>query len=479
VFQLAIHLLLPPILLYRLDTVVRSSASQTFTRHAHAYASALANELDLGDVLQSPSRTVEFLDAIVEGGGCSYAAIKYGGRLLGSSVAETPAWVQRRGNDTAFSKSGDNIYALSQEFNRAGASGVLYLGFDARATLDQISDARYQILIALIIYAIASIAAAVAFARLVSRPLTQLQKASRRAAHGDPAERLGVDSTMVEIVNLARDLEFMREQLVGTAARLRTEMLQRESEQTQRAALESRLRHEQRLAAVGTFAAGLAHEFNNILLPMLLYSEEALDDIAVDHPAHSNVERIMAAATRASNVVAKMLSFTRPIGKRPRAPFDPAAVVEETLDLFRALIPPNIDLQAQIEVHGPHVFGDPTLLSQVILNLLSNAVHAMRDGGGTLAVTLDQGHKALETTTVPPAYIELRVADTGHGMSRETLERIFEPFFTTKEVGDGSGLGLSVVHGIVIAMGGTISVVSELRAGAEFIVVLPTVPSAC
>jgi len=475
--QFAIHLVLLPVLYYRLDTVIRRTASETFTGHAHAYATALVRDLELADVLQSPNRTVVFLDAIAEGGGCAYSAIEYRGRLLGSSVAETPSWVRERGNDSSLTQSGDDIYALSEHFVKAGEDGAIYLGFDTGPTLRQIREARYQILVALIVYAAASVAAAVIFARLVSRPLIQLQTASRRAAMGDPAERLGADTAMVEIVNLARDLEYMREQLVGTSARLRAEMVQRESEQAQRAILEAHLRHEQRLATVGTFAGGLAHEFNNILLPMMLFSEQALEDIPAGHPARGDVECILDAAKRASNVVSKMLAFSRPNELRQLEPIDPAVVVAEAVALFRAVIPANIGFVSDVGLRGERVLGDATLLNQVLLNLFSNAVLAMRETGGTLSISLVRGEKTLPTQlgmgSVP--VVELRVKDTGKGMSPENLEQIFEPFFTTREVGEGTGLGLSVVHGIVKRMGGSIAVSSELGAGAEFIIVLPTV----
>ena len=278
---------------------------------------------------------------------------------------------------------------------KAGVPGAIYLGFDTRPTLRQIREARYQILIALIVYAAASVAAAVIFARLVSRPLTQLQNASRRAAMGDPAEHLGADTAMVEIVNLARDLEYMREQLVGTSARLRAEMVQRESEQAQRAILETHLRHEQRLATVGTFAGGLAHEFNNILLPMMLFSEQALEDIPADHPARGNVESILDAAKRASNVISKMLAFSRPNELRQLEPIDPAAVVAEAVALFRAVIPANIEFVSNVGLRGERVLGDATLLNQVLLNLFSNAVLAMRETGGTLSMSLVCAEKTL------------------------------------------------------------------------------------
>jgi signal transduction histidine kinase len=243
-------------------------------------------------------------------------------------------------------------------------------------------------------------------------------------------------------------------------------MSQREEEQQQRRLLEDRLRHEQRLATVGTFASGLAHEINNTLLPMLLYCEQALDDIEPGHPARSNVEQILVAALRANDVISKLLAFSRPPEQQQLDAFDPATVVTEALDLFSALIPPNIELKTDIRSQGKCVLGDPTALNQAVLNLITNAVYAMRGTGGILSISLT-------FAGTPPQVAELRVHDSGSGMTRETLDRIFEPFFTTRGVGEGTGLGLSVVHGIVTGMGGTIKATSDIGLGTEFVIVLP------
>jgi signal transduction histidine kinase len=472
VLQLGIHLVLVPLLLFRLGAVVRENTTGSFTRHAHAYARALAHELEVGDVLLSPSRTVFFLDSVVRGGACAYAAIDYGGRLIGSSLADTPAWIRRRGNDPTIRSTPDHAYAVSEAIDRDGTVGALYLGFDTGPTMRQIRTAWAQMLFALIVYAVVSIAAAVAVARLVSRPLTGLQRASRRAAQGDPAERIDSDSGMVEIVELTRDLEFMRSALVGTAGQLRAEMRQREAEQAERAALENRLRHEQRLATVGTFASGLTHEFNNILLPMLLLAEEALEDIDVEHRSRGNIEKILALTVRANDVISKMLAFSRPSEHRRHEPFDPAATLAETLDLCRVLVPSTVELHVEILPCGLLVVGDATQFSQVILNLFSNAVYAMRGGGGTLSARLAPRVAARDGAPRTDA-VELRIKDDGVGMSPELRDHIFEPFFTTRGVGEGTGLGLSVVHGIVAGMGGSIEVITATGQGAEFVIVLP------
>ena len=472
--QLVIYAVLLPVLFYWLDAMARSNAVNTFTRNARAYSGALARELELGDVLESPGRAIIFLDGSVEGGGCVYAAMDLNGRLLGSSATDTPAWVRTRGDDLEFSRSPDPLYAVAMPFHRGGTSGTLYLGFDKRPMLEQWRLTRERVVEALVAYGIASIIAVILLARLVSRPLTQLQAASRAVARGEPAVKLGTDSRMIEIMELSRDLESMRDGLVGTAEKLRAEMQQRQLEQAQRATLEGQLRHEQRLATVGTLAGGVAHEFNNILVPLVLYAEEALEDIGPEHPARPNVERVLRAAKRASDVVSRLLAFSRPMGERLPQSVDLAGVVREALDLFHALVPPDIELRREIDCDGRVVSGDPTLLNQVVLNLCTNAVQAMRGRGGTLTVAVHSRERMAGDPSPRSSsrVLELRVKDTGHGMDAQTRERIFEPYFTTRDIGEGSGLGLSIVHGIVTSMGGAISVSSALSQGSEFTVVL-------
>jgi len=179
---------------------------------------------------------------------------------------------------------------------------------------------------------------------------------------------------------------------------------------------------------------------------MILYTEEALDEIDANHSARPNLDRVLKAATRASNVIAKLLAFSRPMADRPPEPVDLAVVAHEAIDLSQALIPANVELKREIGSPPERVLGDATLLNQVIMNLCSNAVQAMRDGGGTLTVTVRARDRSASETWPSPAsrVLELRVTDTGHGMNLQTQGRVFEPFFTTREVGEGSGLGLSI-----------------------------------
>jgi signal transduction histidine kinase len=473
--QLLIYAVLLPALFSRLDGAARANAIHTFTQNARAYGGALARELELGAVLESPSRTIIFLDGSVESGGCLYAAMELNGRMVGSSATDTPAWVRQRGDDRDFGPSPEAIYAVAIPFQRADSRGTLYLGFDKRPILDQLRLAREHIVEALAAYGIVSIAAVILLCRLVSRPLTQLQAASSLVAQGQTSVHLGTHSSVVEIRELSRALEGMRAELVGAAERLRAEMDQRQLEQAQRAGLENQLRHEQRLATVGTLAGGVAHEFNNILVPLVLYAEEALEDIDARHPARENVERVLRAAKRASDVVSRLLAFSRPMGQRVPQLVNFPEVVSEALDLFQALMPPDIELRREIDRNAGLVSGDATLLNQVVLNLCTNATRAMRGTTGVLTVRVRaRGRSAKDLLPLAAFHVlELCVRDTGHGMDPQIQERIFEPYFTTREVGDGTGLGLSIVHGIVVSMGGLISVSSVLNEGTEFTVVLP------
>jgi signal transduction histidine kinase len=475
--QLLIYAVLLPILFVRLDTLARHTATSAFTQRARAYSSALAREIEFGTVLESMSRTVQFLDSAVESGGCSYAAVLIDDRLLGSSLVDTPAWVGARGDDVTFARSADKVYAVTTLIHRSAGDGVLYLGFDKRQTLDALQAAHTELIESLALYGLASVLAVALLARLVSAPLRQLRAASRRVARGEVAVKLATSSPMLEIADLSRDLDSMRAELVGTADRLRDEMEQRRAEHLERSRLEVRLRNEQRLATIGTFAGGLAHEFNNILVPLTLYAEEALDELEPGHPVRADLDRVVRSATRAGNVIAKLLAFTRPAQEQQAAPVDFGLAVDEALDLFQALIPAHIELRRENGARGVHVLGDATLLNQVVVNLCSNAIQAMLDRGGMLTVSVATRRQPLPDAPAAAhtEIVELRVRDTGHGMNPETRERIFEPYFTTREVGEGSGLGLFIVHGIVASMGGQISVTSTLQEGTEFLVELPAV----
>jgi PAS domain S-box-containing protein len=241
--------------------------------------------------------------------------------------------------------------------------------------------------------------------------------------------------------------------------------------------LEQRLRQSQKMEAIGTLAGGLAHDFNNILYALLGYCQLALDDVGRDHPARPSLEEIHKAANRATNLVGKMLA----LGCRKdsdRIVVDLTPVVQEALDLARASLPTTILFDVRLESSRYGVKCDPTQIHQVVLNLCTNAEHAMRSRGGSLKVRLqevDLGRADLRPwpNLSPGKHVRLIIEDTGSGMDQETLDRIFEPYFTTKDAHEGSGLGLATVQGIVMNHEGRIYVESRQGQGTTFTLFFP------
>jgi two-component system cell cycle sensor histidine kinase/response regulator CckA len=236
---------------------------------------------------------------------------------------------------------------------------------------------------------------------------------------------------------------------------------------TEQRALASRLRQSEKMESLGTLAGGIAHDFNNMLGVVLACTELAMLD-AQDRPElEENLVAIRTASLRARDLVRQILAFSRR-SERELAPIDLRAVTAESLRMMRATLPATVALDARLPDGSITVLGDATALQQVIVNLCTNAEHAMRgSGGGRLSVQLAAEGDAQHGRAV------LTVRDTGHGMNAELRDRIFEPFFTTKPVGEGTGMGLAVVHGILASYGGTISVESAPGAGATFRVTLP------
>lgn len=250
--------------------------------------------------------------------------------------------------------------------------------------------------------------------------------------------------------------------------------LRREAE-SERRRLESQLRQSQKLEALGTFAGGIAHDFNNILGAILGYGERAFRALPVASEERSYVEHVLNAGNRARALVERILTFARS-GMTVRVPVRVQPVVSETIDLLKGKLPGSIALETRLEAANGHVAGDATHIHQVVMNLCSNAALAMPDGG-KLAVSLECVHLDVATALSdglvgPGEFIRLRVADTGTGIAPEVLERIFNPFFTTRKTGEGTGLGLSLVDGIVREYGGGINIVSVVGEGTRFDVYL-------
>jgi PAS domain S-box-containing protein len=255
------------------------------------------------------------------------------------------------------------------------------------------------------------------------------------------------------------------------------EVLEINRDITERRRYEERLRQWQKMEALGTLAGGIAHDFNNILVPILINAELAQMEAAEGHPGDKHVDLILQAARRGKELVQQIVAFSRP-RETQRTNVDVAKVGEEALGLLRSSLPKNIEVRTRFGAESPVIMADPAHIHQILVNLGTNAAHAMKDRGGVLDVSLAAAEFDPEAASripglQPGAYLRLAVSDTGHGMTPEVLARIFDPFFTTKGQGEGAGLGLSVVHGIVKGLGGAITVSSRVEAGTTFEVYLP------
>jgi PAS domain S-box-containing protein len=240
--------------------------------------------------------------------------------------------------------------------------------------------------------------------------------------------------------------------------------------------LEAQLRQSQKMEAMGTLAGGIAHDFNNILGAILGYGELAQKDVAEGSVTRRHLDQVMHAGGRAKALVERILAFSRS-GLGERVPVHVQSVVEETLDMLAASLPAVVRLEKALDAGNAAVVGDTTQLHQVVMNLCTNAAHAM-EHGGVLTVAVDHiemperrllSHGMLSQCP----YIRLVVSDTGLGIPPTVLERMFDPFFTTKGVGEGTGLGLSLVHAIVADLGGAIDIASKVGEGTIFAIWLP------
>ena len=246
--------------------------------------------------------------------------------------------------------------------------------------------------------------------------------------------------------------------------------------------LENQLIQAQKMESIGTLAAGIAHDFNNILSAIIGYTEIALQDLPMDSTLGENLAKVLQAGERARDLVKQILTFSHKSGKE-REPVHVHLIVNEVLKFIRSSLPSTIRIQQQIEIGNDTVLADATQIHQILMNLCTNAGHAMREKGGILQVNLE--NVAFDSDSIDQypdmnsrSYLKLTVSDTGQGMSPDILNRIFEPYFTTKERGSGTGLGMAVVHGIVTSHGGRIKVDSEPGKGSSFYVYLPVIDDA-
>ena len=290
---------------------------------------------------------------------------------------------------------------------------------------------------------------------------------------------LQIEQKKVQAANnaLEKRVEDRTKQLTVANKDLKKEIEVRRHHEKEKTKLESHLLHLQKMETIGTLAGGIAHDFNNILTPILGYTEMALEELSDESTLRYDVEQINNAAVRGKDLVQQILTFSRQVDF-DKKPLQLHLVVKEVMNLIRASFPSNIEIRQELDTDCGTILADATQMHQIIMNLSTNSLHAMMNNGGILKIKLDaleiDDKKFRAAAKIKQGkYVRLTISDTGVGMDKQTIDRIFEPFFTNKEVGAGSGLGLSVVHGIVNNNNGAIQVKSKPGHGTTFMIYLP------
>jgi nitrogen-specific signal transduction histidine kinase/CheY-like chemotaxis protein len=261
------------------------------------------------------------------------------------------------------------------------------------------------------------------------------------------------------------------------------DITKRKKAEKEKVKLELQLSQKQKMEAIGTLAGGIAHDFNNILAAVQGYVELSLDDLPEDSAVRDNLEQIQSCTNRSAKLVKQILTFSRADQlEQEKEPVQISSIVKEALRMLRSSLPSTIKICRKIRANSSMVLADPTQIHQVLVNLCTNASYAMREEGGLLEVSLKDVNLKSEAKIGDGylgrgPYVKLSVSDSGCGMEKEVVERIFEPFFSTKEAGEGTGLGLSVVHGIIKSHDGAITVSSTPGKGTTFDIFLPRTES--
>ena len=287
------------------------------------------------------------------------------------------------------------------------------------------------------------------------------------------------DGTEVDVEGSGVSINFHGQQMMQVIGR---DISYRINAKKEKERLERELNQAHKMEAIGTLAGGIAHDFNNLLSVILGYSNIALEATPASHAAKNSIEEVIRAGNRAKELVKHILSFSR-ISDYQQLPINIEPIIREALNLIRAIVPTTIDIKFNCETNCKPIMANTTQIHQILLNLCTNASHAMEEFGGTLIVelkmkTITKENLVIESTLTPGEYVKLSLEDTGKGIDTPILDRIFDPYFTTKEIGKGSGMGLSVVHGIVRNHNGAIFVTSKINKGTKFKLYFPIVEKA-
>ncbi len=295
--------------------------------------------------------------------------------------------------------------------------------------------------------------------------------AKGEVSYGEEVEIECFDGTRKIIVNSALPIRNDQEEIIGAIAV--------NDDITERKRIEKGIRNMQKMEALGILAGGIAHDLNNILMPILMNTDLALLDTPKESPLSNYLKLVQEAANRGKDLVKQIVSFSRQ-EEDTRAPVEIGPILKDALRLLRSSVPSNIDIRERIHTDSGIIMANPTQIHQILMNLCSNASDAMKEKGGVLDISISEvevdAHMAERYPELSPGpHVRLSVADTGCGVEQSAMERIFDPFFTTKSPGQGTGMGLTLVHSIVKNHGGAITAYSEVGKGTTFNIFLPMV----
>lgn len=314
---------------------------------------------------------------------------------------------------------------------------------------------------------------------LLKKPLDDLIHSIKNIASGDYSQPKK-EYKQLEMSVISEEFDRMVEQVISREKSLIKAKEELESGIKMRSQLEQQLQQAQKMEAIGTLAGGIAHDFNNILSPIQGFAEILADDFPEGNKHHEKINSILKAAIRAAGLVQQILAFSRQKNQEYH-PIQPHLVINEALKLLRSSIPTTIEIKHNIPEYLGSILADQTQIHQIVMNLCTNAYHAMREKGGVLIVELSKVIISREDITSsnmqldPGTYLIFGVTDTGHGMDGETVGKMFNPYFSTKPKGEGTGFGLSIVHGIVKSYGGFIKVYSEPGRGTTIRIYFPSI----
>jgi two-component system, cell cycle sensor histidine kinase and response regulator CckA len=391
-------------------------------------------------------------------------------------IDQGPLLAQRRALQASAAALQERNEELNQSKNRLAA--IINSSLDAIVGVDQ--DHRITVFNPAA-EALFECPAEQALGSAISRFLPKVPKAlpqAQTASQAQLGEMTGLNAHG-ETVAVEVSVSFEGHPEGDTTTIFARDLRARKKMEAHRIALESQLRESQKMQAVGTMAGGIAHDFNNIISAILGNVDLARQDAGPNSPALVSLSEIDKAARRARDLVRQILTFSRNESPK-RTPIQLADVVQETARLLKVSLPPTVELRLNIAPNAPYVLADATQVEQALLNLGTNAMHAIGSAHGTISLALgfhQDTSNAERRTGVRGQHVWLAVSDTGSGIDAETLERVFEPFFTTKPVGQGTGLGLAVVHGVMRTHMGTVDVQSTPGQGTTFTLYFPIAES--